>query len=98
MARAVKKERRFNATQNQASAIVALAYWVADTAYIRERYGDNEPELDRARDTASYNLKECDRWEIPYWVQNEVCAFAGDWHRYKSEYLREALAKKGIRI
>ena len=91
------KTLHFEATADQRSALESLAYWIADIAYIRERYGDEEPELIHARDT----VEKCcfprlDRLGVPFWVQNSVSAWAGNWRRYKSEYMSEAMRKKGI--
>ena len=39
------KKLHFNATREQRNALEGLAYRIADTAYMRERYGNSEPEL-----------------------------------------------------
>lgn len=87
----------FKANHAQRAALEGLAYWVADSRYIRERYGDEEPELLRCADTLSKCIfPELDRMGVPFWVQNAVICFSEDWRRFKSCYLWDAMREKNI--
>lgn len=87
----------FEATKEQTSSLEALAYWVADESYIRERFGTKDPEIEICKRTISECVfPECDRLKIPYWVQNCVICFAENWRAYQSFYLKNAMESKGI--
>lgn len=82
---------------NQMSALEGLAYWVANENYIRERFGNDEPEIKICTDTITKCIfPECDQLKIPFWVQNTVICFAENWRRYKTEYLSSFLKTKNI--
>ena len=59
-----------------------LAYRIADSAYMRERWGDEEPELEKNRKTIFGLFDELDKLAVPFWVQNSVICFAENWRRY----------------
>ena len=82
--------------QEQYNKLSGLAYWIADKSYIKERYGDNEPELDRCHKTIIMLFDELDALKVPFWAQNTVICFAENWRRYKETYLRNYLEKKNI--
>lgn len=77
----------------QRNALEGLAYWIADSNYIKERHGANNPELDRVDKTIQLIFSELDALGVPFWVQNSVIFFASDWRRYKSNYADQWLLK-----
>lgn len=83
-------------TKEQYKKLEGLAYWIADAHYIRERFGDTEPELKTCHDTISCIFDELDAIKTPFLVQNVVIAFSENWRRYKEEYLRTYLENRGI--
>ena len=90
------KKLYFNATNEQRNALEGLAYRIADTAYMREKYGCNEPELKQNEKTISGLFNELDRMGVPFWVQNSVICFAENWRQYISTYMSDYLARKNI--
>lgn len=86
----------FKMTPDQRRALGGLAYWIADAKYIRERYGDNDPELQITDDTIKSLFHELDALGVPYWVQNTVIGFAEDWRRYHGAYIEPYLAARNI--
>lgn len=83
-------------TKEQFRKLEGLAYWIADTNYIRERFGDDDPELKKCRDTISMIFDELDAIKTPFLVQNVVIAFSENWRRYKEQYLQSYLHNRGI--
>ena len=55
------KKLYFNATKEQRNALEGLAYRIADTAYMRERFGNDEPELKQNEKTISGLFDELER-------------------------------------
>lgn len=93
------KKFEFRGNREQRKVLYGLAYWVANENYLRERFRDDEPELQRCRNTILNCLvPECDKLKIPFWVQNTVICFAEDWRRYKANYLDLYLKGKNIYI
>lgn len=92
------KNLQFTATKKQSNEIKALAYWIADVNYIRERFGDDEPELLTCDQTIKAIFEKLDILGVPFWVQNEVIFFAENWRAYKSQYLENAMAAKNIHV
>lgn len=88
----------FVMNSKQWEVLEGLAYWVANHAYIVEKYGAYDPELPKIRKTIAESIyPACDRLKIPFWVQNTVSVFAENWRDYAyNVYLRSYLAKKGI--
>ena len=87
----------FNCTLKQFNALNGLAFWVADAAYIRERYGDSDPELKIADDTIRLCcFPELDRLGVPFWVQNVAITIGSDWRLFKTRYFSELLREKNI--
>ena len=81
----------------QYNALDGLAYWVADLHYMREKWGDNDPELTRARATIEKCcFPELDRLNVPFGVQNSVIVWAENWRNTKQQYLTEFLKSKNI--
>lgn len=87
---------QFIANPEQWKAMEALAYWVADVNYISERYGADDPEHEKAHKTVCMWFSDLDRLQVPFWVQNTVIFWAENWRRYKEEYMKTAMQKKGI--
>lgn len=92
------KPLEFYATEEQGRELSALAYWIADSNYIRERYGSDDPEHEKARKTVGLIFDSLDSLRVPFWVQNAVICWAEDWRRYKTEYMQKALEKRRIYI
>lgn len=72
-----------------------LAAWVADGAYIAERYGVDDPEWGRCDSTVKTCFDALDRLGVPMWVQNAVITWARSWRDYMAEYMDEALRRRG---
>ncbi len=91
------KRLEFIATTVQRNELEALAYRIADIAYMREKYGNDEPEITVSRKTIEDCIfPKCDALCIPYWVQNSIIAWAENWRRTKAESLQYAMRQKGI--
>ena len=89
----------FTLNRIQFSALEGLSYWVANLHYMRERFGDDEPELKRARATIEKCLfPQLDRLQVPFWVQITVIVWAENWRNTKKQYLTEFLKSKNIFI
>lgn len=73
-----------------------LAYWIANDNYICERYGTEEPERERVKNTLHLIFDNLDKMKVPYWVQNSVITFAENWRQYKTNYLYSYLKSKNI--
>ena len=86
----------FVMTKKQFAVLEGLAYRIADNAYMRERYGDDEPELENVRKTIHSLFDELDRLQVPFWVQNTVIVWAEDWRRYKTDDMASYLTTRGI--
>lgn len=87
----------YTLNREQYNALDSLAYWVADLHYMRERFGDDEPELKRARATIEKCLfPQLDSLGVPFWVQNSVICWASNWRNTKRQYLTEFLKAKNI--
>ena len=89
---------KFNANREQTNALQGLAYWIADNAYMIERYGADDPERQTTTKTIELIFDELDALRVPFWVQNTVVCFAENWRRYKAVYLSAFLETKNIFI
>lgn len=87
----------FKANRKQRAALLGLAYWIADSAYIRER-SPKDPELQVIHETIHSLFDELDALGVPFWVQNSVICFAEDWRRYRSQYIDGYIMERGIVI
>ena len=87
---------QFNANAKQWNALESLSYWIADSAYIHERFGSDEPELEKVHDTITEIFKELDGLAVPFWVQNTVIAFSANWRDTKQYYFSDMMNKKNI--
>ena len=94
----MKKSLKFEANNKQKCALEGLAYWIADNAYIIERYGADEPELKTVNKTISLLFENLDALCVPFWVQNAVICFSENWRKYKETYLSSFLKTKNIYI
>lgn len=88
----------FHANDQQSTALRGLAYWIADVHYIAERFGKNDPEHEKAHKNVIACFDDLDRLGVPFWVQNHVIIWAEDWRRYKTEYIKTAMEKRGITL
>lgn len=89
-----KRTLSFTCNRQQRNALEGLAYHIADNAYIKERYGDQEPELKGVHETICSLFDELDKLQVPFWVQNSVVAFAENWRRYKDTYMDAYLKRE----
>lgn len=86
----------YEVTQKQYNILSGLRYWIADEKRMRERFGDEEPELQVCKKTISCLFDAADRENIPFWVQNVAIFSVDNWRRYLDEYTWQALEKKNI--
>lgn len=87
----------YTLTKEQYKKLEGLAYWIANENYMRERFGDDEPEIQKCKKTiCDCIFPELDALKVPFWVQNTVICFSENWSRYKSEYLNYFLKTKNI--
>ena len=94
----MKKVLKFEASKEQKHALEGLAYWIADNAYIIERYGADDPERENVKKTISMIFDDLDALRVPFWVQNTVICFSENWRKYKETYLSSFLKTKNIYI
>ena len=90
------KKLYFEATKEQSNALEGLAYRIADSAYMRERFGDDEPELKQNEKTISGLFDLLDRLGVPFWVQNSVICFSENWRKYIQFGIFEPMKEKNI--
>ena len=90
------KKLFFECNRDQRSALEGLAYRIADTAYMRERFGSDEPELKQNEKTISGLFDELDRLSVPFWVQNSVICFSENWRKYIQFGIFEPMKEKNI--
>lgn len=89
---------QFKLTQEQYNTLDGLAYRIADNAYMLERYGRDESEIERQENhkTILGLFDQLDALRVPFWVQNTIiCAFE-NWRRYKTEYVFQVLECRGV--
>ena len=86
----------FEATKDQRNALEGLAYRIADSAYMRERFGDDEPELKKNEKTIFGLFDLLDRLGVPFWVQNSVICFSENWRKYIQFGIFEPMKEKNI--
>ena len=89
---------KYRITQKQYNTLSGLAYRIADNAYMVERYGAKDTEIERAENhlTILDLFDELDNSGVPFWVQNNAIAFGDNWRRYKTEYLYHYLVNHGV--
>ena len=81
--------------KKQLKLLEGLAYWIADTNYIKERYGSNDPELKKCNDTIIDLFDDLDGAGVPFMVQNNIICWAEIWRNYKKEHTSDFLKRKG---
>lgn len=86
----------FYANKKQSGLLSGLAFWIANKSYIRERFGDSEPELLNCHKTIIDLFDELDRAAVPFWVQNSVICWAENWRNYAEKYTSAEMKKKNI--
>ena len=74
-------------TREQRQKLQSLAYWIAESAYTRERYPEDTDTLNRAEKTIKALFDELDKLQVPFTIQNQVIEFSRNWRRYKTEQL-----------
>lgn len=89
---------KYELSKEQYNELEGLAYWISDAAYIRERSGNDDPELSQVDKTIRLTFDCLDRLKVPYWVQNTVICFAENWRRWQEIYLDNYLKTKNITI
>ena len=89
------KKLEFLASREQWKTLEALAYWIAETAYTRERFGET-PELYLYDETIRAIFGDCDKLGIPFWVQNAAIAYGSDWRQHEEKYMETVLNPKNI--
>lgn len=85
-------------TKEQLRELEGLAYWIADKNYIIERYGVNDPEVDRCHKTIILIFDKLDELETPFLIQNMVICWAENWRNYKEQYTRNYLKGRGVTV
>lgn len=86
----------YQVTQKQYDVLAGLRYWIADIHRMRERYGNDEPELAVCDKSIQALFDEADKLKIPFWVQNAAIFSVDNWRNYITEYTYQALEKKNI--
>ena len=86
----------YKVDQHQYDLLCGLRYWIANKCRMRERYGDDEPELERCHKTICSIFDELDKNGVPYWVQNTICMIQEDWRHYLTSYTYQDLEARGI--
>lgn len=71
----------------QFNALDALSWWKANDSYIRERFGNNDPELQKIHASIMSLFDELDALRVPMWLQNVALSFGNDWRLQKARYL-----------
>ena len=84
----------FTVDLQQQKELEYLARWHADLQYIRERFGNNDPECEVSRKSIEFAFRQLDALAVPFWLQNAALAFSEDWRRYKSMTFWQYLAGK----
>jgi hypothetical protein len=88
--------KSYTPTREQRAELESLAYWIADRAWSRERGELDEHEDQRTNNTIRAIFDALDRLRVPYWAQNAVICWAGDWRRTMCEDLRDAMRARSI--
>ena len=87
----------FTIDQKQYDTLSGLRYWMANKAYMKERYPeDYEKESEKIHKTIVSLFNEADQRQIPFWVQNIVCGYQDDWRHTKETYLYQDLEKRNV--
>lgn len=89
---------KYKVTQKQYNSLSGLAYRIADNAYMIERYGAKDTEIERAENhlTILDLFDELDNSGVPFWVQNAVMCWAENWRVLKTDYLVQFLTGRGV--
>ena len=87
----------YNITQKQYDTLLGLRHWLANKAYMIERYpADYEKERERIHKTIVCCFNEADQLHIPFWVQNIICGYQDNWRHTLDTYLYQDLEKRGV--
>ena len=71
----------------------ALAYFIADMNYLKERYSREESAIEREETHKNILMvfAALDREAVPFWLQNAVIASYEDWRTYKRKYFKQII-------
>ena len=71
----------------------ALAYFIADMNYLKERYSREESSIEREETHKNILMvfAALDHEGVPFWLQNAVIASCEDWRTYKSKYFKQII-------
>ena len=87
----------FEINQKQYDILLGLRHWMAIKSKLAERYpADLETEGENIHKTICGLFDEADKNNIPFWVQNIVCAFQDDWRHSLDHYLYQDLESRGV--
>ena len=85
-------------TRDQLRKLEALAYWIADKNYIMERFGGDDPEVEKCHNTIICIFDELDALGVSFLIQNIIICFAENWRQYKETYTRDVLESRGVMV
>lgn len=86
----------YTATHKAYNLLESLTYWMAETAYCREKDPEDTGFLSKADKTIHFLFEQLDREHVPFWVQNSALAIGENWREYEKCNLRILLENKGI--
>lgn len=71
----------------------ALAYFIADMNYLKERYSREESAIEREETHKNILMvfAALDHEGVPFWLQNAVIASYEDWRTYKRKYFKQII-------
>ena len=87
----------YEINQKQYDILLGLRHWFAVKAKMQERNpADLKRDGDNIHKTICSLFNEADALNIPFWVQNTVCAYQDDWRHISTTYLYQDLEKNNI--
>ena len=89
---------KFSVNQEQYNTLSGLAYRIADNAYMIERYGAKDTEVERAENhkTITGLFDKLDALQVPFWVQNCIICHFEQWRNLKTDYVADVLTARGV--
>lgn len=85
-------------TRKQRDELEGLAYWIANYYYTKERFPDDEEELERIDKTLEFIAEKLDSLEVPFWLQNAVACFAENWRDYVQNGIQKFFRDRGLKV
>ncbi len=79
--------------QRQRNELEGLAFHIANMAYTRERYPEDQHVIVELDKSIRLHFDILDSLCVPFWVQNSVICFAENWRNYKEFNLDSWLRK-----